>query len=221
MTTETVAAEPAKFRRLPEERPGQILNAAVTVFTDRGIAAAKLEEIAALAGVSKGTIYLYFPSKEELFREAVRQKVVPFLARADAVDAAESATAALRAFLEHHWRYMDREDAEGWVRLALLELHKFPDLAQFYRTEVIDRSNAVLVGIIERGIAAGEFRPTEPAAAVMMIKGILLTHVVWCGAHSLNPAMRAKPRERILHDITDFVLHALRPVAPAAGIVFE
>jgi len=221
MTNETVASEPAKFRRLPEERPGQILDAAVTVFTDRGIAAAKLEEIAALAGVSKGTIYLYFPSKEELFREVVRQKVVPFLARADAVDAAESATAALRAFLEHHWRYMDREDAEGWVRLALLELHKFPDLAQFYRTEVIDRSNAVLVAIIERGIAAGEFRATDPAAAVMMIKGILLSHVLWCGSHSSNHAMRAKPRARTLHDISDFVLHALRPVAPVAATVLE
>lgn len=221
MTDETVTTEPAKFRRLPEERPGQILDAAVKVFTDRGIAAAKLEEIAALAGVSKGTIYLYFDSKEELFREVVRRKVVPFLVLADTVGAAESATAALSTYLEHHWRFMDRDDAEGWVRLALLELHKFPDLAQFYRTEVIDRSNAVLIGIIDRGIAAGEFRPADPAAVVMMIKGILLTHVIWCGSHSLNPAARAKPRTRTLHDITDFVLHALRPVTPVAGTVFE
>ncbi|NBW66839.1 TetR/AcrR family transcriptional regulator [bacterium] len=221
MSDDTATYETTKFRRLPEERPGQILDAAVKVFTDRGIAAAKLEEIAALAGVSKGTIYLYFPSKEELFREVVRQKVVPFLARADEAQAAESATAALSAYLESHWRYMDRDDAEGWVRLALLELHKFPDLAQFYRDEVVNRSNAVLIGIIERGIASGEFRPTDADAAVMMIKGILLTHVIWCGAHSPNPAMRAKPREQILHDITDFVLHALRPVTPVAATVFE
>ena len=106
-------------------------------------------------------------------------------------------------------------------RSALLELHKFPDLALFYSAEVIARSNAVLGGIIERGIAAGEFRRTDPAAAVMMIKGILLTHVIWCGPHSHNAAMRAKSRARILHDITDFVLHALRPVSPAAGAVFE
>ncbi len=221
MTDELVTSETAKFRRLPEERPGQILDAALKVFSDQGIAAAKLEEIAALAGVSKGTIYLYFPSKDELFREVVRQKIVPFLVLADAGEAAGSASDALRAYLEHHWRYMDREDAEGWVRLALLELHKFPDLMQFYRAEVIDRSNAVLVGIIQRGVDAGEFRPTDAAASVMMIKGILLTHVIWCGTHSTNPAMRAKPRARSLHDITDFILHALRPVAPATGAVFE
>jgi AcrR family transcriptional regulator len=221
MTEAALSFDHAKFRRQPEVRPGQILDAAVKVFTDRGIAAAKLEEIASLAGVSKGTIYLYFHSKEELFREVVRQKVVPLLALADEGVTAESATAALRASLEHHWTYMDRDDAEGWVRLALLELHKFPDLAQFYRDEVVNRSNAVLIGIIERGIATGEFRPTDADAAVMMIKGILLTHVIWCGAHSPNPAMRAKPREQILHDITDFVLHALRPVTPVAATVFE
>ena len=219
MTDEAGTLEPTKFRRIPEERPGQILDAAVTVFTDRGIAAAKLEEIATLAGVSKGTIYLYFPSKEELFREVVRQKVVPLLAHADEGVTAESATVALQGYLAHYWRYMDRDDAEGWVRLALLELHKFPDLAQFYRDEVINQSNAALIGIIERGIAAGEFRPTDADAAVMMIKGILITHVIWCGAHSHSPAMRAKPREQILHDIMDFVLHALRPVSPAAGTI--
>ena len=110
MPNQTVTSDTAKFRRLPEERPGQILDAAVTVFTDRGIAAAKLEEIAALAGVSKGTIYLYFPSKEELFREVVGQKVVPYLARADEADAAESATAALA--VRRRWVFTTANTAE-------------------------------------------------------------------------------------------------------------
>jgi AcrR family transcriptional regulator len=221
MTEQTHPADPAKFRRLPEERPGQILDAALRVFADRGIAAAKLEEIAQLAGVSKGTIYLYFPSKEDLFREVVRQKVVPHLISADAGSAAGSASEAITGYLTHHWHFMDREESEGWVRLALLELHKFPDLMQFYRDEVITKSNAVLSAIIARGIASGEFRSLDPAAAVMMIKGILVTHVIWRGALTHHPAMRAKPRETTLHDITDFVLHALRSGTPVAGAVFE
>ena len=83
----------SRWRRLPEERPGQILEAAVAVFAEHGISAAKLEDIAALAGVSKGTIYLYFSSKEELFREVVRLTVVPLIAQADEASAIRSLSA--------------------------------------------------------------------------------------------------------------------------------
>ena len=77
-----VATEP-RWRRLPEERPRQILEAALTVFAERGLAAARLEDIARHAGLSKGTIYLYFPNKEELFREVIRHSVVAFIERGE------------------------------------------------------------------------------------------------------------------------------------------
>ena len=202
------ASDP-KWRRLPEERPGQILDAALSVFAEHGIASARLEEIASRAGVSKGTIYLYFQSKEELFREVVRLVVVPLIARGDELLTRGTATEQLTSYLAHQWAVFDLPDSEGWVRLVLLELHKYPDLAQFYRTEVIERSNQVLGDIIRRGVSSGEFRPLDAACAVRMIKGVILMHVLWSGNFAQTIQLRAMPRDQVLQEITEFVLHAL------------
>src|ERR1035441_9442112 len=133
MSSTHATSHDPRWRRLPEERPQQILDAALSVFSEHGIDAAKLEEIAAKAGVSKGTIYLYFPSKEDLFREVVRQRVVPHIAEADAIPDEGSAVEQIERYLAHQWETLSLDGSEGWVRLVLLELHRFPDLAEFYR----------------------------------------------------------------------------------------
>jgi len=182
----------------------------MAVFAEHGIASAKLEEIAARAGVSKGTIYLYFPSKEELFREVVRQRVVPRIAEADAIQRDGSASEQVERYLTHHWECLSLDGSEGWVRLVLLELHRYPDLAEFYREEVINRSNHILGDIVRRGIAEGEFRAIDPTAACTMIKAIILMNVLWSGLHSPAGVLRAKSRAQTLHDMMDFIVHALR-----------
>jgi AcrR family transcriptional regulator len=212
-----------RWRRLPEERPRQILAAAMAIFAEHGIAAAKLEDIAARAGVSKGTIYLYFQSKEDLFREVVRQTVVPLIAQADEIPSDGPASGQLTRYLAHQWECLGLDGADGWVRLVLLELHKFPDLAEFYQAEVIERSQRVLGDILRRGVKSGEFRAFDPPAACAIIKAIILMHVLYGGARSPVPALRAKPRAQILQEITDFVLHALRAtdrdlIAPESGV---
>jgi len=211
-----------RWRRLPEERPHQILDAALSVFAEHGIDAAKLEEIAARAGVSKGTIYLYFPSKEELFREVVRQRVGPAIANADLPGAGDgSAEDQLRCYLAHQWEYLGRADSEGWIRLVVFELHKYPDLAAFHWDEVVTRSNRILGEIIRRGVASGEFRQTDPQTAVLMIKAMILMHVLWTGPRAPAPAEHRPSLENVLANITDFVLHALRAApqgtAPVSG----
>ncbi|MGH7654058.1 MAG: TetR/AcrR family transcriptional regulator [Gemmatimonadaceae bacterium] len=206
-----------RWRRLPEERPDQILDAALSVFAEHGIASAKLEEIAARAGVSKGTIYLYFPSKEELFREVVRQKVGPAIAQADsAILSEETAEGQLKVFIARQWECLGQDDSEGWIRLVMLELHKYPDLAAFHWDEVVTRSNTILADIINRGIARGEFRPTDPAVAARMIKAIVLMHVLWSGPCAPTPPQHRPAMEHVLANITDFVLHALRATPPRA-----
>ncbi|HEY0994608.1 MAG TPA: helix-turn-helix domain-containing protein, partial [Gemmatimonadaceae bacterium] len=101
MTDSSPNVTEPRWRRLPEERPGQIIDAALEVFGERGLAATRLEDVAKSAGVSKGTIYLYFQNKEDLFREMVRQNVVAQIARGEAVLAASSGNAVdtLRAVL--------------------------------------------------------------------------------------------------------------------------
>jgi AcrR family transcriptional regulator len=207
-----------RWRRLPEERPHQILDAALSVFAEHGIDAAKLEEIAARAGVSKGTIYLYFPSKEELFREVVRQKVGPAIANADNASLSEeTAEGQLKVFIARQWECLGMQDSEGWIRLVMLELHKYPDLAEFHWNEVVTRSNTILANIISRGIASGEFRQTDPEIAARMIKAVVLMHVLWVGPRAPAPPEHRPAVGTVLANVTDFVLHALRAVPPHAA----
>jgi AcrR family transcriptional regulator len=211
MPTEQTNPHDPRWRRLPEERPQQILDAALSVFAEHGIDAAKLEEIATRAGVSKGTIYLYFPSKEALFKEVVRQKIGPAIANADMASSVDgSAEDQLRSYLAHQWECLGLEDSEGWIRLVVLELHKYPDLAAFHWEEVVTRSNRILGDIIRRGIATGEFRPTDPQSAVHMIKALILMHVLWTGPRAPAPAEYRPALDHVLANVTDFVLHALR-----------
>jgi AcrR family transcriptional regulator len=222
MSTAHAHSHDPRWRRLPEERPQQILDAALSVFAEHGIDAAKLEEIAARAGVSKGTIYLYFPSKEELFREVVRQRVGPAIANADKASLLEgTAEAQLKTYLKHQWECLGEDDSEGWIRLVTLELHKYPDLAAFHWDEVVTRSNRILSDIISRGIASGEFRETDPHTAVQMIKALILMHVLWTGPRAPAPVEHRPKLELVLANVTDFVLHALRAAprtAPASGV---
>jgi AcrR family transcriptional regulator len=220
-STHAISPDP-RWRRLPEERPQQILDAALSVFAEHGIDAAKLEEIAARAGVSKGTIYLYFPSKEELFRAVIRQKIGPLIANADLVASAEgSAELQLRAYLTQQWECLGREESEGWIRLVTFELHKYPDLAAFHWDEIVLESNRILSDIIQRGIASGEFRPSDTVATSRMIKALILMHVLWTGPRAPAPPEHRPAAENVLANVTDFVLHALRPTpqrsAPASG----
>jgi AcrR family transcriptional regulator len=222
MSSTHATSHDPRWRRLPEERPQQILDAALSVFSEHGIDAAKLEEIAARAGVSKGTIYLYFPSKEELFREVVRQRVGPAIANADQAIASDGpAEDQLRSYLAHQWECLGLEDSEGWIRLVVLELHKYPDLAAFHWEEIVVRSNRILGDIIRRGIASGEFRPTDPQATVQMIKALILMHVLWTGPRAPAPVQHRPAPGNVLANITDFVLHALRATpqraVPASG----
>jgi AcrR family transcriptional regulator len=214
MTDQTshAAADP-RWRRQPEERPGQLLDAALHVFAEHGIAAAKLEEIAARAGVSKGTIYLYFESKEELFREVVRQLLVPRIAEGERVAGDGTASEQLERYLRHHWSCFADDGSDGWVRLVMLELHKYPELHEFYHAELIEVSNRALGGIIQRGIERGEFRQLDPIATCSMIKAITLMHVLWRGHMSSRPSVAHATREENINTIVDFVLHALRAVA--------
>lgn len=206
-----------RWRRLPAERPRQILDAALEVFSEKGLAGSRLEEIAAHAGVSKGTIYLYFRSKEELFREVVRTNVVPLIDRTERGVGDGPASVEIERYLRAHWESISRAESAGWMRLIVGELHRFPDLAEFYSREVIERSWGILSKIIERGIARGEFRPLDPAAAVSIVHATTIMHAVWIGRTSLHPQVRKKAPEQVISEIVDFILHALRPAAPAAG----
>jgi AcrR family transcriptional regulator len=202
-----------RWRRLPEERPGQILAAALEVFGEHGLANARLEDIAKRAGLSKGTIYLYFPNKEELFREMVRKLIVAQLEGAERELEAGSATAteALIGFVRKYWGFIRSSQFAPLFRLVHAELRNFPDLARFYADEVISRGHRLISSIIERGISNGEFRDVDPGVAARMLMAPLVMHGVWCGHRECFTPVAKTSDDDILEEIMQFYLYAIRP----------
>lgn len=201
-------------RRAPDERPQQIIEAALEIFGEHGLVGARLEDIARRAGIGKGTIYLYFPTKEALFREVVRQTIVDHLDRqalAIGADPTTSATRQLDDCMAQWWNYLRAEPFRTVYRLVVSELHRFPDLVEFYATEVLIPGNRLLGGVIARGIAQGEFRPVDAYAAARMLSAMFITHSLWMGDNqAFIPTLRALSPEQVFAQLRDFAFHALR-----------
>ncbi len=199
-------------RRAPEERPTQILDAAFHEFGERGLAGARLDDIAKRAQVAKGTIYLYFPNKEALFREMVHTTIVAALAEAEASQAelvSETADAQLRRLGLGWWTFLRTDRVQVLQRLVSLELGQFPDLMQFYADEVIARGRRLVSGIIARGVERGEFRDVDPQLAARMFSSIWMSHSTWCARREFHKTLGSD--EQVLDEMLEFYLYALRP----------
>ena len=209
----TPSSEP-RWRRLPEERPRQILEVALEVFGERGLGQARLEDIAKRAGLSKGTIYLYFPNKEALFREVVQSTLVERIERAerDAHARSDSASEQLADYVHDWWRFLQSGSYATLHRLVIGELHAFPDLAEFYAREVIQRAHRLLAGIVRRGVDAGEFRRIDPTVAARMISSMAISQALWCQQREVFKHVSCPADKDVVRDqLIDFVFHALRP----------
>jgi AcrR family transcriptional regulator len=172
---------PARWRRRKDARPAEILDAALAVFAERGYAATRMDDIALRAGVTKGTIYLYFDSKDSVFETLVRESIGTALARllADADRFEGSAADLLRLMLRGIGRFVTTSDRVVLPKIIVAEAGNFPALVQFYRREVIDRGLALLQSVIARGVARGEFRPVTPEHAARICVAPLLLAAVW------------------------------------------
>jgi AcrR family transcriptional regulator len=209
-----------RWQRRPEDRPEEILDAAVAVFGDQGYARAKLEDVARQAGVSKGTLYLYFASKEELFREMVRTRIVPTVEEGEV--AFEQWTGTSRQLLEdtikRYWHVMTGERTACMVRLVKAEMHQFPELGQFYFDEVILRSRRLLTAVLQRGVASGEFRAGVVEHGSRIIPG-LVAQMAESRRYFNTFDPDARPDAELVRAIVDFVEHgvAASPSASTSG----
>ncbi len=222
-TTPTAPPPPAPARqRRKDARPQELLDAALALFVDKGFAATRAEEVAQRAGVSKGTLYLYYPSKEELFKAVVRSNLGVLIAEGiELVGAYEGSTSdLLRELMQTWWNRFGNTPAAGIHKVVIAEVRNFPDLAQFYSDEVIVPADRLFVDCIRRGIARGEFRPLplhEAAHTLMapLLFMVLCRHSFGCcdiaGRVEVDPAL-------MLQTHVDLVLRGLevRPLqAPA------
>jgi TetR/AcrR family transcriptional regulator len=185
------ASEPHKRERRKEARPGELLEAALDLFVEKGYAATRAEEVAVRAGVSKGTLFLYFPSKEELFKAVVRENLARTVSEgASALEGFDGPTGDLLTHLMQQWwaRY-GATKASGISKLIISEASNFPELARFYQDEVVTPGTDLVRRVLQRGIDRGEFRDVDMHHTVHAVMAPLIFLVMW--KHSLAPCCGA------------------------------
>jgi AcrR family transcriptional regulator len=173
-------------RRRKDARPAELIEAALACFAERGFAATKLDDIATKAGVSKGTVYLYFPSKEELFKAVIRETILPNLVQAETMlDTTKVPSAEyLRRLLEFMTGRMASSPVGIIPKLIITEAGNFPDIARFYLDNVVHRGFALIGRILERGITSGEFRAMDVRSTTFCVLAPILLTALW--RHSLG-----------------------------------
>jgi AcrR family transcriptional regulator len=200
-----------RWRRRAEARPAEILDAALTVFSARGFAAAKLDDVAKAAGVSKGTLYLYFPSKEALFEAmALELMRVPVMAQLETAAKAETASEALRQLIQFMAGMLDDPRRAALPKLIIAESAGFPELARIWLKSVIQPVRKRLAALIEAGIESGEFRAVDPWATTKLVIAPFLLTAIWRRTfeHIDN---RRFDFAALLRQHTEFLLRGLAP----------
>jgi AcrR family transcriptional regulator len=191
----TAISQDKRWTRRKEARAAELLTAALDLFVERGYSATRLDDVAACAGVSKGTLYLYYESKEDLFKAVVREGLVPAIERGEriVVEHQGGTVDLLRKVLYAWWDTVGSTRLGGIQKLIIAESGNFPDLAQFYFDEVIARGLRMMSSAIRRGVDSGEFRRMDTDYVVRLVVAPLALFVVWrhsfaqCDAHTLEP----------------------------------
>lgn len=211
--TSLVPAAPLRRRR-KDARPAELVAAAADLFSEKGFAATRLDDVASRAGVSKGTLYLYFDSKEALFRAVIREGIVPALEHGEAVfnQFEGSSGELLRWLLLGWWELIGSSRFGGIPKLMMGEARNFPEIAAFYHEAVISRGRALLGQALKRGIAAGEFRPLDVDVAIDVIFAPVLLLAIW--RHSWSICDAGHEPANYLRTHLDLVLQGLA-AAPA------
>lgn len=168
-------------QRRKEARPAELMAAALELFVEKGFVGTRLEDVAARAGVSKGTLYLYFDSKEALFKAVIQEGIVPILEEgAGLVDGFTGNSAdLLRALISEWWQRIGNTPLAGVPKLMISEAGNFPELAIYYHDTVIVRGRDLMRRTLQRGIAAGEFRPVDVETAIDVIFAPVLMLLIW------------------------------------------
>jgi AcrR family transcriptional regulator len=212
---EPVAIPATARRRRKAERPAELLAAALEEFASRGYAAARLDDIARRAGVSKGTVFLYYRNKQALFRAVIETAVLPHLAAGEALVAKEDAEPEplMRALFAGYWRVLGDPQLSGIPKLVMAEAGNFPEIAAYYHEQVVMRGRALFAEIYRRGVARGVFREADPALMCQLALSPLLFVCVWrsslggCEAGGVDP-------DRFVAEHVDMFLRGLMQGTP-------
>jgi AcrR family transcriptional regulator len=207
-----------KRERRKEARPGELLDAALALFVEKGFAATRVEEVASHAGVSKGTLFLYFPTKEDLFKAVIHENISKLFPvwNEEFKSFTGSSGEMLRYAMLSWWHQIGNTPASGIAKLVISEAQNFPDIAAFYQAEVIRPGNALLRQILARGVASGEFRPMDLDQTVYTVVAPMIFMMMW--KHSMGACAASADivdPERFIHMQVDVLLHGMTASNPS------
>ena len=199
-----------RWTRRKEARPGELLEAALDLFVERGFAGTRLEDVAKLAGVSKGTLYLYYTGKEELFKAVVRETLLPKIDEAAILisNFEGDSIELFRSIIYRWWEKIGNTKLAGLSKLVMSESGNFPELASFYHNEFILRGASTIANVLERGIARGDFRAIDAKQSTQIIIAPLMMLMMWkhsLGASKIDPISP----ESYLDNLIDVCLYGL------------
>ena len=205
-------ASKPRWERRRDARPAELLAAALELFAEKGYVGTRLDDVAANAGVSKGTLYLYFENKEELFKAVVRDNVVARMSQSadEALRFEGSSAELLRQLITSWWRDYGDSKAGGLGKLIVAESGNFPEIARFFVEEVIEPWHALLAATIARGVKRREFRAVDPGLLARVVAAPLVMLSLWkrsfgrCGQQPIDAATYVNTH-------IDMVLAGLRP----------
>jgi AcrR family transcriptional regulator len=201
-----------KRARRPEARPEEILDAALAVFAELGFARAKVEDVAARAGLSKGAVYLYFDSKTAILTALVRRLADRVIGAAEAVveaNAEGDAEKTLRALLTYLAIQISDPKISAAPRLVIAEAHAFPEIAALYRDVVLSRVQRLVTRLCERGVAQGIFRRVEPEVLLRIFGGPMVAHMLLSTVFA-KPGVPPLAPETLARGIADMILEGLK-----------
>jgi TetR/AcrR family transcriptional regulator len=212
----------AKRERRKEARPGELLAAALDLFVEKGYAATRVEEVAQRAGVSKGTLFLYFSSKEELFKAVVRENISGRFAEwGEELSTFEgSSEELLRYCMSSWWERVGATKASGIPKLMMSEAGNFPELVRFFQQEVVQPGNDLIQRILQRGVERGELRAVDPTYGIFSILAPMIYLNMWKhGGGSCGDARVALDPQQYIASQVHTILFGLsiNPQPPMTG----
>lgn len=198
-------------QRRKEARPAELAAAALELFVEKGFAATRLEDVATRAGVSKGTVYLYFGSKEALFKAAIEAAMIPLIEAAEALVECTKLSAAerLRQFVYGWWGMVGDSPIGGVPKLLIAESANFPDIVRWHYEAIISRAMRALGAIIEAGVASGEFRSVPIELATRIVFSPMFSIIVWTRAFGKSTMCDLPDPRQFLDAALDVMIHGL------------
>lgn len=200
-------------QRRKEARPAELIAAAFDLFVAKGFSATRMDEIAARAGVSKGTVFLYFQSKQALLCAVVEEAILPYLREAEVMveeGSGESPEALLRRVLFRFWTVLKDPRVAGLPKLINAEAGNFPELAAYFHEKVVLRLRRMLAGILERGVSAGIFLPHDSSLVARLAVAPIMFDAMWLHSSALHDPYPGDPGCFIQGHLDVFIRGLLR-----------